>query len=226
MNLSINNSYTANWQYNLYAAWQAVSDLSIASNLNDKSYYFQPKAIVDSVEISEEGKALHKKLYDENQNIRKNLAKEFTNKEERIIDELEATDMDVKAHENAHIVAGAGLTRGVHYEYEVGPDGKRYVVAGSVKIDASPENDPEATIRKMRQVKRAALAPLNPSASDRAVAAKASQLETQAVTELRQEKLEQAKERQIADQIDSQIETDSQSPYYAWIVGGIVDMFA
>jgi hypothetical protein len=71
-----------------------------------------------------------------------------------------------------------------------------YAVSGEVKIDTSPEKDPEATIRKMQKVRKAALAPAQPSATDRSVAAKASQIEAQARAELAQEKAEQAKGHQ------------------------------
>jgi hypothetical protein len=55
-----------------------------------------------------------------------------------------------------------------------------YAVGGEVKIDISPESTPEATIRKMQQVRKAALAPAQPSSTDRAVAAQATQIEAQA----------------------------------------------
>ena len=66
-----------------------------------------------------------------------------------------------------------------------------------MKIDTSAvPNNPEATIRKMEQVKRAALAPSNPSAADRQVAAEADAKIQQA----RQEKREQeAEEREKAE---------------------------
>jgi hypothetical protein len=44
----------------------------------------------------------------------------------------------------------------------------------------SPERTPEATIHKMQQVRRAALAPAEPSGTDRAAAAQASQIEARA----------------------------------------------
>ncbi|MEJ2153906.1 MAG: putative metalloprotease CJM1_0395 family protein [Desulfobacteraceae bacterium] len=49
---------------------------------------------------------------------------------------------------------------------------------------------PDATIRKMQQIRRAALAPAQPSGTDRAVAAQAAQIEAQA----RMEKLQEVKE--------------------------------
>lgn len=93
----------------------------------------------------------------------------------RKIEELERRDREVRAHEQAHKAAGGGHAGGIHYEFETGPDGRRYAVGGEVPIDVSPvEGDPAATVRKMEQVRRAALAPADPSGQDRAVAAQAS----------------------------------------------------
>jgi hypothetical protein len=81
---------------------------------------------------------------------------------------------------------------GARYQYQTGPDGKRYAVGGEVSIDASEANTPEATIRKAQTIRKAALAPAQPSAQDRAVAAKAAQMERQARAELAQEQQKQA----------------------------------
>jgi hypothetical protein len=108
--------------------------------------------------------------------------------QKRQVDQLEKRDQEVKAHERAHMAAGGGLVQGgASYTYQRGVDGKLYAVGGEVKIDTSSERDPDQTIRKMQQVKRAALAPANPSGADRAVAARASQVELMA----RMEKAEQ-----------------------------------
>ncbi len=105
---------------------------------------------------------------------------------EKITAELKVTDTKVRAHELAHMSAGAGLiTSGASFTYEKGPDGRQYAVAGEVGIDTSPvAGDPEATIAKMRQVRSAAMAPANPSAQDLSVAAAASVQEAQAQMEL------------------------------------------
>ena len=108
--------------------------------------------------------------------------------QQREVDGLKQSDQEVKAHERAHMAAGAGLVMGgANYQYQRGPDGKMYAVGGEVKIDTSPEKDPKDTIRKMEQVKRAALAPSQPSGQDRSVAAKASQIEAEARLELLQQ---------------------------------------
>ncbi|MEO0683043.1 MAG: putative metalloprotease CJM1_0395 family protein, partial [Pseudomonadota bacterium] len=77
-------------------------------------------------------------------------------------------------HEQAHMMVGRPYTSAPRYEWEVGPDGQRYAVGGSVQIDMAPiDGDPEATAEKMRVVIAAALAPAEPSPADRAIAAAA-----------------------------------------------------
>lgn len=110
---------------------------------------------------------------------------ELNEEEKQQVNQLKKRDAEVKAHEQAHMAAGGGIVQGgASYEYERGPDGKQYAVGGEVKIDLSSENTPEATIRKMQQVRRSALAPAQPSGADRSVAAQASQIEVQARMEL------------------------------------------
>lgn len=109
----------------------------------------------------------------------------LTEAEQAVLEQLEDRDREVRAHEQAHLAAGASyIARGVHYTYEQGPDGVRYAVAGDVQIDFSPvPGDPEATIEKAQAVYKAALAPAQPSAQDRRVAAQAMQMKMQARAE-------------------------------------------
>lgn len=88
------------------------------------------------------------------------------------IAELASRDREVRAHEQAHAAVGGAYAGAPTYTYSRGPDGKRYAIGGEVSIDSSPiPNDPEATLRKMELVQRAALAPAEPSAQDLRVAA-------------------------------------------------------
>lgn len=99
--------------------------------------------------------------------------------------ELKARDREVRAHEAAHQAVGGQYAGAISYVYERGPDGAQYAVGGEVSIDTTPvEGDPQATIEKMRTVRAAALAPAEPSAQDRAVAAQAMQLMLQAQSDL------------------------------------------
>jgi len=104
--------------------------------------------------------------------------------EQAQIAKLRSSDQKVRAHEAAHQAAGAGLTGAAHYQYVRGPDGKQYAVAGEVSIDTSPAGTPEATMAKAKQIRAAALAPADPSPQDRAVAAAASMMESQARSEI------------------------------------------
>ncbi len=114
---------------------------------------------------------------------------ELTDEEKQQIEKLRQRDAEVRRHEQAHqAAAGPHATGGPTYEYQQGPDGTRYAVGGEVQIDTSPvRGDPQATIRKMQQVQRAANAPAEPSAQDRQVAAKAAATERQARQQLQTE---------------------------------------
>jgi len=118
------------------------------------------------------------------------------------VQKLEKTDREVRAHENAHMAAGAGLVRGsVSYEYQRGPDGNLYAVGGEVSIDTSEEQDPEDTVRKMQRVKAAALAPADPSPQDRRVAMQAAMKAAMAQVEI-------AEKRTLEKEPSPQQETD------------------
>lgn len=106
---------------------------------------------------------------------------DLSDEEKQAVNQLKKRDTEVKAHERSHMSAGAGIVQGgASFTFQKGPDGRMYAVGGEVKIDLSSEGSPEATIRKMQQVKAAALAPAEPSGTDRAVAAQAAQIEAQA----------------------------------------------
>lgn len=66
-------------------------------------------------------------------------------------------------------------------------------MGGDVSIDTSAvAGDPQATLRKAQQIRRAASAPVDPSSQDRSVAAQASRMEVQARVEIS----EQARDKQ------------------------------
>lgn len=99
--------------------------------------------------------------------------------------DLKARDREVRAHEAAHQAVGGQYAGAMSFTYQRGPDGAQYAVGGEVPIDVSPvAGDPQATVEKMRVVRAAAMAPAQPSAQDRAVAAQAMQTMLQAQSEL------------------------------------------
>jgi hypothetical protein len=132
------------------------------------------------------------------------------------LEQLEITkrvtrDQDVRTHEQAHAAVGGQYAGAPTYAYERGPDGKRYAVGGEVGIDAGPiANDPEATLRKMEVVIRAALAPAEPSAQDRQVAAQAQAQMSEARVALAQQQRSEAQAASEA-RTEKRSEDESQS---------------
>ncbi|MBX2821960.1 MAG: hypothetical protein KTR29_19855 [Rhodothermaceae bacterium] len=119
--------------------------------------------------------------------------KEFTPEEEKEIEKLKDRDREVRRHEQAHFQAAGNYASPPKYEYQTGPDGKRYAIGGSVEIDMSAvTDDPEATLNKARVIKRAALAPEEPSAQDRKVAREADRMATQAQKEITEQRMNSA----------------------------------
>ena len=113
--------------------------------------------------------------------------------------ELKRIEQEVIAHEAAHQAAGGALAGAVRYTYTQGPDGRSYITGGEVSIHVPVSDDPEQTLRDMAQVKKAALAPNNPSAQDLKVAAKAAALASSARMELAARNRESANEEQNAE---------------------------
>ncbi|HED19636.1 MAG TPA: hypothetical protein ENI74_09065 [Gammaproteobacteria bacterium] len=107
---------------------------------------------------------------------------ELNSDEKKQLEQLKARDREVRAHEAAHKAAAGGLARGgASFEFQDGPDGRRYAVGGEVNIDTSKvSGDPQATISKAQTIRAAANAPAQPSGQDRSVAAQATQIETEA----------------------------------------------
>ncbi|MGX9460322.1 putative metalloprotease CJM1_0395 family protein [Shewanella sp. A14] len=105
--------------------------------------------------------------------------------EAKLIDQLSQRDTEVKTHEQAHAAVGGSLAQSPSYQYEKGPDGRRYAVDGEVNIDVSTvDGDAQATLSKMQKVYAAAMAPVQPSMADIRVAAQALQNMNEAKAEL------------------------------------------
>ena len=118
-----------------------------------------------------------------------NNPNQLTEEEEKLVQELRKTDQEVRSHEQSHKTVGGSYAGAIQYETTTGPDGREYAVGGEVQIDVSPvPNNPEATIRKMDVVVRAALAPAQPSPQDYAVARAAQTARLQAQNELSQQR--------------------------------------
>lgn len=137
--------------------------------------------------------------------------------EQREVTKLQRRDAEVRAHEQAHLsAAGQHAAGGMSFTYEVGPNGKRYATGGEVPIDLSRESTPEETIVKMQQVAKAALAPANPSAADRNIAARAHTIATEARREINDtaspEKIDDDSDDSAAEDIKNTMDITSSSP--------------
>lgn len=117
-------------------------------------------------------------------------SEQLSEEDQQEISDLEARDQEVRTHEQAHAAAGGQYAGSPQYEYTTGPDNKRYVTDGEVSIDISESNSPEETLRKMEQVRTAALAPAEPSSQDLKVAAEAAQKSNEARIEIAKQRSE------------------------------------
>jgi len=116
--------------------------------------------------------------------------KELTPEEEAQVRQLAQRDQEVKAHEQAHVAASGGLAGAPSYEYQTGPDGRRYAVGGEVSIRRGGASNTDQALREAEAVKRGATAPAQPSGQDMAVAARADA----DIQRLRAKKAEEARE--------------------------------
>jgi len=114
--------------------------------------------------------------------------------QQKEIQDFKQRDLEVRSHEKAHASIGGRYSGTPQYQYQTGPDGQRYAVGGEVSIDISSESTPEATIRKMQQVKAAALSPAEPSQQDLRVATEATQKAVAAHNEIIHEKEQKAEQ--------------------------------
>ncbi|WP_144160084.1 putative metalloprotease CJM1_0395 family protein [Shewanella algae] len=121
---------------------------------------------------------------------------------EREIDSLMKRDTQVRSHEQAHAAVGGIHAGQPAFEFEKGPDGKRYAVEGEVQIDVSVVNgDPLATMAKMKQVYAAAMAPVDPSMADIRVAAEAMRKYNQAREESGTQRLAAAPKPELSQNL-------------------------
>lgn len=139
---------------------------------------------------------------EESGNAAQGPGKDLNEEEQRQVQEMKDRDREVRTHEQAHVSAAAGLAGTPVYDYQTGPDGKRYAVGGHVDIQRGGSSDPEKALQEAETVKRAALAPASPSSTDRAVASKAA-------ADINQLKSEKTAERGRADESEEAEGPDS-----------------
>ncbi|MEZ4456376.1 MAG: putative metalloprotease CJM1_0395 family protein [Gemmatimonadales bacterium] len=103
---------------------------------------------------------------------------------ERYRDFLQGIDAGIRQHEQAHQLAGSGVTGAASYRYVRGPDGRYYIVAGRVNASIQPGLSPEETADAARKVRNAALAPGDPSSEDQSAAGAAAAVAVRAEGEI------------------------------------------
>ena len=140
---------------------------------------------------------------------------ELTQQEQREVSELKTTDAEVKAHENAHKAAAAGLsTSAPNYEYETGPDGKKYAVAGDVNVSYQSSSNPEVNLKNAQQLRAAALAPADPSSQDRKVAMQAEREIAQAKQEIMEEQRQTDEQASSFGDSTSEISPENSTSFF------------
>lgn len=86
----------------------------------------------------------------------------------RVLEKFKQTDAKIRSHEQVHASIGHTTTP-ISYNYQQGPDGKMYVVGGSVRFDTSIPSDPKAAIFKLDQLQKAASSVAEPSGADNTI---------------------------------------------------------
>ncbi len=189
---------------------QPTSAAENPSTKNSTEFTDQPKANFENNLQAEQDKTIAEKEQSQQQKddqkdtelqsgetADKRSNEELAAEEVQQVQNLRNRDREVRSHEQAHAAVGGNLAGAPNLNFTTGPDGKRYAVSGDVSIDISKvANDPAATIRKLEQVQRAALAPANPSSQDLKVAAQAAAGANQARSDLNVEQLRETEESQ------------------------------
>jgi hypothetical protein len=201
---------------NTVAPFAPVGRAPVSQESTDlKSSSFRPPE-----QLAESGRTLNRRFPDERPNDdverdrlergTQDAAVKTSNNEEQLkaereqIQELAARDREVRAHEQAHASVAGQYAKGTSYTYQRGPDGVSYAVGGEVQIDTSPiPGDPEATLRKAQQLRRAANAPADPSSQDARVAALAAQMEQQARVEVSEQQAIESEQRAAGVEADA-----------------------
>lgn len=200
--LGISSVYSPDSVSSIYKSMQASysTNKQADSGLQNSQVSSPVGEIEDKAIISYEANALLSKdkenTSDKSDSAQKPSQNEqkLTPAQEQEIAKLKARDAEVKAHEQAHIAASAGLSVSTpSYSYQTGPDGVKYAVGGEIGISFVQSKDPEENIANAQTMKAAALAPADPSAQDLAVARNADQIIQEAREQLKEQRDEENK---------------------------------
>jgi hypothetical protein len=204
-----------------FSSFKSIEESADSSRSENRNKKHDPdrlieRAVASPLENNEQKKQQRSaEETDEVDSTKAQQKQRLDDQEQEIIRELSARDREVRNHERAHAAVGGQYAGAPTYTYKRGPDGINYAVGGEVSISTgSVPGNPEATIIKAQLIKRAALAPANPSPQDRRVAAGATQMEAQARSELlveSQAQLQAEREERAVRQAESKAVTDAQN---------------
>jgi len=108
------------------------------------------------------------------ENAQKGSAR-MSDEELRVLEELKLRDSAVREEEEKHARMLGRHAGAIRYEYQIGPDGRPYVINGSVEVDPKFNSSDSEDIRKiLQQIRRAAVSVSNPSQADLNIAASAA----------------------------------------------------
>ena len=136
------------------------------SQLNKPYIYDNPSIHEKSTVQNNRGKD----IIEENDSKNPLANDELLPEQKKQVEELKQIERKVEAHEQAHKSVGGEFAGSMSYSYTQGPDGRRYKTGGEVSISIPSDDDPQKMIAQLMQVKRAALAPSDPSPQDIKVA--------------------------------------------------------
>lgn len=194
-------------------AGKISTDNPLTGEINDEAI-ISDKAM--SLLAAEQGASLEGQaqkdsdLNEENSNKKPQTQKEeLTPEQKQEVAELKARDAEVKAHEQAHMAAASGINASApSYDYQTGPDGRKYAVGGEVAISFNQSSDPEENIKNAETMKAAALAPAQPSSQDLSVARNADKMIAEAKQELSEQKTEELKSADEDEQTNAPAEPE------------------
>jgi hypothetical protein len=146
------------------SGWGASNDLFSESARQRETVWLRERAAALDLQLD------IGRLVDEERSRRARKT-EMTRRERALRDRLRDRHHAVQKHETEHYEAGRPYTGAPEYWCVTGPDDKMYAVGGITPFDVTPvRGDIPATLRKYRTLKRAALAPHEPSDVDEMLA--------------------------------------------------------
>lgn len=128
---------------------QSVSETQIRVKLYQK---YAELAQVDNKELQKNQEQSRYQDYIETSTIDGKYDK---NDYERVLEKFKSMDSNIRMHEQQH-AALSGTSSPIEYSYQLGPDGKMYANGGSVRLDTSLPNNPDAASVKLDSIKKSA----------------------------------------------------------------------